>query len=66
MADVFRELDKGKTAPTGDSFRAAMLKKKSFDLPLTDKIEILENHTVTRPVYLMTVKNGRWTRLAVV
>ena len=66
VADVFRELDKGKVAPTGDSFRAAMLKKKSFDLPLTDKIEILENHTVTRPVYLMTVKNGRWTRLAVV
>lgn len=65
VAEVFRQLEAAKVAPTGDSFRQAMLKKKSFDLPLTDKIEILENHTVTRPVYLMTVKNGRWTRLAV-
>ena len=65
IASVFRELDAAKTAPTGDSFREAMLKKRSFDLPLTDKIEILPNHTVQRPVYLMTVKGGRWTRLAV-
>jgi branched-chain amino acid transport system substrate-binding protein len=66
IADVFRELDKAKIAPTGDTFRKAMLDKKSFALPLTDAVEILPNHTVVRPVYLMVVKNGVWVRLATV
>jgi branched-chain amino acid transport system substrate-binding protein len=65
IADVFRELDNAKTVPTGDSFREAMLKKRKFALPMTDSTEILPNHTVQRPVYLMVVKNGKWTRLAV-
>jgi branched-chain amino acid transport system substrate-binding protein len=66
IADVFRELDKSKTVPTGETFRKAMLDKKSFELPLTDAVEILPNHTVVRPVYLMVVKNGAWVRLATV
>jgi branched-chain amino acid transport system substrate-binding protein len=66
IAEVFRQLDKSKTVPTGDTFRKAMLEKKSFELPLTDAVEILPNHTVVRPVYLMVVKNGVWTRLATV
>ena len=35
-------------------------------LPLTDAVEILPNHTVVRPVYLMVVKDGKWVRLATV
>ena len=66
IAEVFRQLDKAKIAPTGDTFRKAMLDKKSFELPLTDAVEILPNHTVVRPVYLMVVKNGVWVRLATV
>lgn len=66
IADVFRELDKAKIAPTGDTFRKAMLDKRRFELPLTDAVEILPNHTVVRPVYLMVVKNGAWVRLATV
>ncbi len=43
-----------------------MLEQTSFALPLTAGVEILPNHTVVRPVYLMVVKNGQWVRLATV
>ena len=65
VSQIFAELDNKKTPITGESFRAAMVGKSVFPLPLTDKVEILSDHTVKRPVYLMTVKDGKWTRLAV-
>jgi len=40
IAEVFRQLDKAKIAPTGDTFRKAMLDKKSFELPLTDDLVV--------------------------
>lgn len=65
VSEVFKSLDKKGIAPTGDAFRKEMLAMKTFDLPVTGKTEILENHTVVKPVYLMEVKNGQWVRKAV-
>jgi branched-chain amino acid transport system substrate-binding protein len=42
-----------------------MLAMKNFDLPVTGKTEILPNHTVVKPVYLMEVKDGAWVRKAI-
>lgn len=66
MAAVFGSLDKKGIAPTGENFRKEMLAIKSFDLPLTGKVEFSDDHTVSKPVYLVEVKGGKWTGKAVV
>jgi len=42
------------------------LAMRTFDLPLTGKTALGEDHTVVKAVYLMEVKDGKWTRKAVV
>ena len=66
VAAVFSSLDKKGIAPTGENFRKEMLAIKTFDLPLTGKVTFAEDHTVNKPVYLVEVKNGKWTKKAVV
>ena len=66
IAAVFTSMDKKGIAATGENFRKEMLAIKSFDLPLTGKITFSEDHTVNKPVYLVEVKNGKWTKKAVV
>ena len=66
IAAVFSSLDKKGATVTGESFRTEMLAIKSFDLPLTGKVEFAADHTVTKPVYLVEVKDGKWTPKAVV
>ena len=66
IAAVFTSMDKKGIAPTGENFRKEMLAIKSFDLPLTGKVTFSEDHTVNKPVYLVEVKNGKWTKKAVV
>ena len=66
VAAVFTALDKKGIAPTGENFRKEMLAIKTFDLPLTGKVTFSEDHTVNKPVYLVEVKNGKWTKKAVV
>jgi branched-chain amino acid transport system substrate-binding protein len=66
VAAVFKSLDGKKMPITGENFRKEMLAMKSVDTPLTGKTVFSENHTVTKPVYLMEVKGGKWTRKAVV
>ncbi|MBV9785199.1 MAG: ABC transporter substrate-binding protein [Acidisphaera sp.] len=66
VAAVLKSLDSAKKPITGENFRAEMLGIRSFDLPLTGKLVINPNHTVKKPVYLMEVKNGAWSELAVV
>jgi branched-chain amino acid transport system substrate-binding protein len=65
IAAVFTSLDKKGIAATGENFRKEMLAIKSFDLPLTGKITFSEDHTVNKPVYLVEVKNVKWTNKAV-
>jgi len=66
IAAVFSSLDKKGIAPTGENFRKEMLAIKTFDLPLTGRVTFSEDHTVNKPVYLVEVKNGKWTKKAVV
>ena len=66
VAAVFASLDKKGTPVTGEAFRKEMLAIKSFDLPLTGKVEFSDDHTVNKPVYLVEVKGGKWTGKAVV
>src|SRR6476661_6477075 len=66
IAAVFKSLIDKKLPVTGENFRKEMLAIKTFDLPLTGKITLGDDHTVVKPVYLMEVKGGKWTRKAVV
>ena len=66
IAAVFASLDKKGLAATGESFRKEMLEIRTFDLPLTGRITLLDDHTVNKPVYLVEVKGGRWTPRALV
>ncbi len=66
VAAVFKSLDDKKIPVTGENFRKEMLAIRSFDLPLTGKLTFADDHTISKPVYLMEVKDGAWTQLAVV
>ena len=66
IAAVFSSMDKKGLPMTGENFRKEMLAIKTFDLPLTGKLEMSEDHTVNKPVYLVEVKNGKWTTKAIV
>ena len=66
VAAVLKSLDDKKMPITGENFRKEMLAMKSVDTPLTGKTVFSADHTVTKPVYLMEVKGGKWTRKAVV
>jgi branched-chain amino acid transport system substrate-binding protein len=66
VADVFRAMSDKKQAMTGENFRQAMLAARTFDLPLTGKLEIKPDHTVSKPVILMEVRGGKWVRKALV
>ena len=66
IAAVFSSMDKKGLPMTGENFREEMLAMKTFDLPLTGKLEMSQDHTVNKPVYLVEVKNGKWTTKAIV
>ena len=51
---------------SGENFRKTLMAINTFDLPLLGKFTINANHTVNSPVYLMEVKDGKWSRLALV
>lgn len=60
VAAVFASMDKKGLAPTGENFRKEMLAVATFDLPLTGSVTVSDSHTVTKPVYLVEVKDGKW------
>lgn len=66
VAAVFASMDKKGLPMTGENFRKEMLAIKSFDLPLSGKVEFSDDHTVNKPVYLVEVKGGKWIGKAVV
>ena len=66
VAAVFKSLDDKKIAITGENFRTEMLAIRTFELPLTGKLIFADDHTVSKPVYLMEVRNGAWVQAAVV
>jgi branched-chain amino acid transport system substrate-binding protein len=66
VAAVFKSLEAKKLPVTGENFRKEMLAMKSFDLPLTGRTTLGDDHTVVKPVYLMEVKGGKWVQKAVI
>lgn len=66
VAAMYRWIDKNKMKPTGVNMRKALLAVRTFDLPLTGKVTIRDDHTVRKPVYLLTVKGGKFVPLATV
>ena len=51
---------------TGENMRKALTTAKTFELPTTGKLVVNEDHTVKKPVNLLTVKDGKFVPLATV
>ena len=66
VAALYGYLDKNKLPATGENMRKALIAIKTFDLPMTGKLTIGEDHTVHKPVNLLTVENGNFVPLATV
>jgi branched-chain amino acid transport system substrate-binding protein len=66
VAALFAHLDKNKMAHTGENMRKALLAQKTFELPTTGKLVVNDDHTVRKPVNLLTVKDGKFIPLATV
>jgi branched-chain amino acid transport system substrate-binding protein len=66
IAQLFEWVIKNKLPISGENLRKALLAIKEFDLPMTGKLIIGEDHRVHKPVYLLTVKNGALVPLATI
>lgn len=66
VAALYGYLEKNKMPATGENMRKALLAVKTFDLPMTGKLTVNEDHTVRKPVNLVTVNNGQFVPLATV
>jgi branched-chain amino acid transport system substrate-binding protein len=66
VAALYGYLDKNKLPATGENMRKALLAVKTFELPMTGKLTIKDDHTVHSPVNLLTVENGAFVPLATV
>jgi branched-chain amino acid transport system substrate-binding protein len=64
VAALYGYLDKNKMAYTGENMRKALLAVKTFELPMTGTLVVNEDHTVRKPVNLLTVKDGQFVPLA--
>ena len=66
VAALYEYIEKNKLPATGENMRKALLAVKTFNLPLTGQLVINEDHTVKKPVNLVTVKDGKFVPLATV
>ena len=66
VAALYQYVEKNKLPATGENMRKALLAVKTFELPLTGKLVVNDDHTVRKPVNLLTVKNGQFVPLATV
>jgi branched-chain amino acid transport system substrate-binding protein len=64
VAALYDYVEKNKLPATGENMRKALLAVKTFDLPMTGKLVVNEDHTVRKPVNLLTVQNGQFVPLA--
>jgi branched-chain amino acid transport system substrate-binding protein len=62
-AEVYGWLDKHDMPLTGENCRKAMLEIRSYDLPMTGKLVMQDDHRVKKPVYLYQVKGGQFELL---
>lgn len=66
VAALYKWVDSQGLPMTGENVRKALLAVREFDLPLTGRLVVGEDHTVRKPVYLLTIDNGRFVPLATV
>lgn len=66
VAALYGYLEKNKLPATGENMRKALLAVKTFDLPMTGRLTVNDDHTVHAPVNLLTVENGNFVPLATV
>lgn len=66
VAALYEYLEKNKMPATGENMRKALLAIKTFELPMTGKLVVNDDHTVRKPVNLLTVQNGQFVPLATV
>jgi branched-chain amino acid transport system substrate-binding protein len=62
-SEIYGWLDKRDMPLTGENCRKAMLEIRSYDLPMTGKLVIQDDHRVKKPVYLYQVKGGQFELL---
>ncbi len=58
---LVEHLDKKNEPITGANLRKALLEVKTFKLPLTGSLTFNEDHTIKKPVYLLEVKDAKFT-----
>jgi branched-chain amino acid transport system substrate-binding protein len=66
VAALYDYVEKNKLPATGENMRKALTAVKAFDLPLTGRLTINDDHTVRMPVNLLTVDQGKFVPLATV
>ena len=66
VAQLFDWVIKHNLPLTGENMRKALLAIKEFDLPMTGKLVVGDDHRVQKPVYLLIVKDGAFTPLATI
>jgi branched-chain amino acid transport system substrate-binding protein len=64
VAALFAYIEKNKLPATGENMRKALLAVKTFELPMTGRLVVNDDHTVRKPVNLLTVENGQFIPLA--
>ena len=64
VAAIYAWLAKNKLPISGENFRKGLVEIREFDLPMTGRLVVNPDHTVDKPVYLLTVKNGVFVPLA--
>jgi branched-chain amino acid transport system substrate-binding protein len=66
VAALYEYLEKNKLPATGENMRKALLAVKTFELPMTGKLTVNDDHTVRKPVNLLTVKDAKFVPMATV
>lgn len=63
VAQVYGWLDRNDTPLSGENCRKALLAIRTFDLPMTGKLVIKDDHRIDKPVYLYVVRDNQFTLL---
>jgi len=66
VAALYEYVEKNQLPATGENMRKALLAVKTFELPMTGRLVVNDDHTVRKPVNLLTVQNGQFVPLATV
>jgi branched-chain amino acid transport system substrate-binding protein len=63
IGQIYAAVDKKGLPLTGENCIKAMLEIRQFDLPMTGKLVVTDDHRVQKPVYLYVVKDNKFDLL---